>query len=178
MQIFRTVACGYRPTQTHMKLQYEFSREFKKKTIFARLPPLALAGAPLRYASADMTESTSQPTSSEGRRLRFCVDRMNSTAKTSPSAANTSTGGLPNIITLIASCGKPAEAKASCPSVPQWLKWKIRAEELHFQRGPLHFSHEGRARQMLMRVNIRCHTCYFSTCTCVLFMINYFSQAL
>ena len=45
-------------TQTHIKLQSEFSREFLK-TIFARLPPLANAARcgphpphPLRYASA------------------------------------------------------------------------------------------------------------------------------
>ena len=41
-------------TQTHMKLQSEFSREFKK-TIFARLPPLPSAARcgphPPRYAS-------------------------------------------------------------------------------------------------------------------------------
>jgi len=40
-------------TQTHMKLQSEFSRELKKTT-FARLPPLASAALPHppRYASA------------------------------------------------------------------------------------------------------------------------------
>jgi len=74
MQIFRTVAFGYRPTwkiiaaavmlsfyctQTHMKLESEFSREFLK-TIFARLPPLASAARcgphpphPRRYASVN-----------------------------------------------------------------------------------------------------------------------------
>jgi len=40
---------------------------------------------------------------------------------------------------------------------------KTEVRELHFQRGPLNFSvdpsHEGRAHQMLMRVNIRCHIC-------------------
>jgi len=58
MQIFRAAAvmlCFY-CTQTHMKLQSEFSREFLK-TIFARLPPLAVlpgaarTPAPPRYAS-------------------------------------------------------------------------------------------------------------------------------
>jgi len=40
---------------------------------------------------------------------------------------------------------------------------KSEVRELHFQRGPLSFSvapsHEGRAHQMLMQVNIRCHIC-------------------
>ena len=44
----------------------------------------------------------------------------------------------------------------------QWLKWKIGCDRTHFLRGPLNFSvapsHEGRTHQMLMRVNIRCHS--------------------
>ena len=46
-------------TQTHMKLQSEFSREFKKKTIFARLPPLASAarGGPHPLATPLLTSN-------------------------------------------------------------------------------------------------------------------------
>jgi len=36
-------------------------------------------------------------------------------------------------------------------------------------------SHEGRAHQMLMRVNVRCHIClsFFSICTCVLLTMRH-----
>jgi len=57
MQIFRSAAVmlGFYCTQTHMKLQSKFSREFLK-TIFARLPPFIASAArcgphPPRYAS-------------------------------------------------------------------------------------------------------------------------------
>ena len=47
---------------------------------------------------------------------------------------------------------------------PQWLKWKIWGEGTPFSvRQHGHPSHEGRAHQMLMWVNIRRHIClYFS----------------
>jgi len=49
--------------------------------------------------------------------------------------------------------------------------------ELHFQRGLQKFqrtpSHEGRAHQMLMRVNIRCHICLQRAT-----VVNYFAQML
>jgi len=46
MQIFRSAAVmlSFYCTQTHMKLQSEFSREFLK-TIFARLPPFIASAA-------------------------------------------------------------------------------------------------------------------------------------
>ena len=76
-------------TQTHMKLQSEFSREFLK-TIFARLPPLASAARggqhPPRYASA--VRSNIGPTTESARTRREACSTWHSTRQVRAAAVD------------------------------------------------------------------------------------------